>query len=66
MCCDLRYAQAFAKPSTIFKFDPARDMQPALDGSLKVAAARDIVVGTNRYARHLFIIISSRRIERCQ
>jgi VWFA-related protein len=37
-------ASAYLPNSPYFKFDPVRNMQPALDESLKVAAARDIVV----------------------
>jgi VWFA-related protein len=39
-------ASAYLPNSPYFKFDPAPNMQPALDESLKVAAARDIVVST--------------------
>ena len=37
-------ASAYLPNSPYFKFDPEPNMQPALDESLKVAAARDIVV----------------------
>jgi VWFA-related protein len=39
-------ASAYLPNSHYFKFDPVRNMQPALDESLKVAAVRDIVVST--------------------
>jgi VWFA-related protein len=39
-------ASAYLPNSPYFKFDPSHNMQPALDESLRVAAARDIVVST--------------------